>query len=157
MRKGSVFDATVADAEEVGRNLRLSDYNELRAATGKNPMDVCIQAVVQSPGRCYSWHVVGGGPICLWGVAPAPIEGVGVPWMFGTADMRHFPREVVTFGKPYTKKWNEMYPLLVNFVDVRNETSIRWIRALGYSFIKLHKEYGFAKIPFYEFVRIKHV
>ena len=38
-----------------------------------------------------------------------------------------------------------------NFVDARNAAYIRWLKRLGFRFVRLHEHYGLAKQPFWEF------
>ncbi len=154
MRNGTVLDADAANAAEVSRGLRLCDYNELYAATGRNPMEVVMESFRATPGDCYVFRYRGTGrPVSIFGCG-AGSKGTGVPWMVSTPDVKHCAREVIVLGNRYTNMWQNKYPLLVNYVDARNEASMRWLKALGYSFIRLHEHYGAARIPFYEFVRI---
>ena len=60
-----------------------------------------------------------------------------------------------------TRQWvddmNERYQMLFNYVDARNEVTIRWLKHLKFEFPKLIEDYGFEKIPFYLFMRVRHV
>ena len=42
----------------------------------------------------------------------------------------------------------------LNYVYAENSSAIKWLKALGVTFIKLHESYGQQKKPFYEFLRI---
>jgi len=46
------------------------------------------------------------------------------------------------------------YKVLYNFVYAENHSAIKWLKALGFTFIKYHEEYGMQGKPFYEFLRI---
>ena len=39
-------------------------------------------------------------------------------------------------------------------VDARNELHIKWLKFMGFKFIQRHENFGVAKLPFYEFLRI---
>ncbi len=155
MRNGSVQQANFDDAYEVGKHLRKCDYDELFASTGRDPVHTTVQSFEACPEDCFIFRWERNSqPLAIWGCVPGS-DGVAVPWMVAVPDAMRFPREIITISKRFTRQWNDRYHLLVNFVDARNATSIRWLKSMGYSFIQLHEEYGFAKIPFYEFVRIK--
>ena len=61
---------------------------------------------------------------------------------------------------PVAAKWVEekvdQYSLLLNYVDADNTVSMKWLKSLGFKFIKL-LDYGVGQKPFYQFVRIKDV
>ena len=44
--------------------------------------------------------------------------------------------------------------VLYNCVYAENRSAIKWLKTLGFTFVKLHPEYGHMKKPFFEFVRI---
>ena len=44
--------------------------------------------------------------------------------------------------------------ILYNHVYAENVSAIKWLKALGFTFINFHPEYGHLNKPFYEFVRI---
>jgi len=44
--------------------------------------------------------------------------------------------------------------MLYNMVYAENHSAIKWLKALGFTFIKYHEEYGNQSKPFYEFLRI---
>ncbi len=155
MRNGCVQKANFEDAWDVGQHLRRGDYDELYAATGTDPVHTVVKSFEAHPESCYifRWDK-NDAPLAIWGCVPAFVNGLAVPWMVATPDAMRYPREIITISREFTKEWNDQYPLLVNYVDARNKISIRWLKSMGYSFIQLHAEYGFAKIPFWEFVRI---
>jgi len=50
------------------------------------------------------------------------------------------------------------YKYLYNWVDCRNEKSIKWLRYLGFNTIRRDEQYGKGKMPFYLMMKeIKHV
>ena len=63
-------------------------------------------------------------------------------------------KELLTRPIKWLEEKNKEYPLLVNYVDARNKVAIRWLRFLGFTFIRKIEKYGVGRKPFYEFVRI---
>ncbi len=57
----------------------------------------------------------------------------------------------------HTKKWlsdmGDSYKVLTNFVDTRNQDAIRWLKWMGFSFVKIHRNYGIAGESFWEFTK----
>jgi hypothetical protein len=45
----------------------------------------------------------------------------------------------------------DLYPHLENYVDVRNELSIKWLRWLGFQFDPQPIPYGVWEMPFFRF------
>ena len=46
------------------------------------------------------------------------------------------------------------YKVLYNFVYAENDSAIKWLKSLGFTFIQYHEHYGMQGKPFYEFLRI---
>jgi len=65
-------------------------------------------------------------------------------------DRRTFLKE----SKAQLAKLHEQYPVLFNVVDARNEVHVRWLRYMGFTFIRKHPNWGPEGRLFYEFVRI---
>ena len=77
---------------------------------------------------------VDGKPAGIFGAAQGPAEGFGIPWMLGNDQLVTIPRELVTEGREWIDYLNRLYPHLENYVDERNRTSVRWLRAMGFEF-----------------------
>jgi hypothetical protein len=96
---------------------------------------------------------LGDKPILMFGVAPMSIlNGVGSPWLVGTDDMHGIRRQFVRECRPYVVQMLAIYGELRNFVDVRNEVSIRWLQWLGFK-MEPAVRYGINGERFYPFVR----
>lgn len=68
----------------------------------------------------------------------------------------YWPEYLLTFKKlcgEWVERMNKQFPLLINYVDHRNVTSILWLQALGFTFIELVPNYGHGKLPFWKFMR----
>lgn len=97
------------------------------------------------------WVADDGEPVALFGVgALSLLQGVGTPWLLGTDRMWRHPRTLVVEGRRYLSTMRSLYPHLVNYVDARNDASIRWLKRLGFT---LHDPapYGAMGLPFHKF------
>ena len=69
-------------------------------------------------------------------------------------DNKRYRIQLIRDGKKWVDDLLESYKILYNIVYAENISAIKWLKALGFTFVKLHKHYGEQKKPFYEFVRI---
>lgn len=148
--------ATIDDAEFIGPLLRQSDVGELLAASGLSAVDAVRRSIEASQDGFCMIAVNGDNvPILIWGVSPSPEPTVGIPWMVATK-LIYWPEYLLTFKKlcgEWVERMNKQFPLLINYVDHRNVTSILWLQALGFTFIELVPNYGHGKLPFWKFMR----
>jgi RimJ/RimL family protein N-acetyltransferase len=144
------------DVYELAPKLRKQDVDEVKASSGYTPEEALI----------YSFHVSGenntiiapdGEIIGMFGVGSTADPYIGVPWLLASPRLPEITREFLPQSLEWVKQKNEQYPVLINYVDCRNTVAIRWLRYLGFTFIKKIEEYGVGKKPFYEFVRIHNV
>ena len=78
-------------------------------------------------------------------------------WMVGTDELFKKKADrlfLIQDGKLWVDRMLKSHSLLYNFVYAENKPAIKWLKALGFSFINFHPRYGTFKKPFYEFVRI---
>jgi hypothetical protein len=50
---------------------------------------------------------------------------------------------------------HKLYPLLGNHVDIRNTKHTKWLKRMGFSFLRVLPEYGVERRPFIEFARLE--
>ena len=153
-----IRDATLEDVYSITNRLRMDDLNELQALHGNllSPITVLVASRVASD-MCRV-GVIKGLPTVLYGVAPHATPGVGVPWMVGTQQLEDpgVARCFLRGCAGEVQDMNDLYPLLVNYVDERNTLSRRWLKWLDFKFISL-RPHGVEQRPFLEFVRLNHV
>ena len=137
--------------------IRQSDRNELLAANGRTDMGEAMRV-----GLAFSTSAFAGLaddlPICAFGVAPASILGrQGTPWMIGTPELPSHALPVLRLSRGVVANWRDQWPLLVNYVDARNTTSIRWLKWLGFCVMPA-QPYGKLGMLFHRFeMRNAHV
>ena len=140
------------DCREVAPEMRLQDVIEVGYSNGLEPLRA-LQEAFRVSQICNSVIHEDGSVVAMFGVSD---NGVfASPWLLGTDKLLDTRKEFIPQAKEWVEEMSSIYPILLNFVHVDNTVSKRWLKSLGFEFIKLEKEYGVGKQPFYQFVRIK--
>lgn len=143
-----VRPATEADLVYVASNLKKDDLQEL-AALGYGPEQVPSSLALSS--KVLAWGPE-DKPSAVFGVHP---DGpVGYIWSLSTPEILPRWREVHKSTPAILDELGRGYSVLSNVKDARHRHHIRWLRALGFTFINTHR-LGTAELPFHEFVRIQ--
>lgn len=139
-------------------NMRQADADEVKAQSGHTPAESLLKGFMCSD-PCLSLISRHGTVIGMWGVVPQG-DRVGRIWMLGTdamfddaIDRRTFLREAVK----YVEELHQRYTVLFNEIDARNKVHMRWLRWMGFTFVRYRPNYGAEGRPFYEFCRVSHV
>ena len=140
--------ATMHDAIAMRGKLRERDYAEVWAAHGENPDDVLCACVEHSVRL---WCVEDETILAIFGVAPSIREGIGHPWLLGTDGLARCRHVLLRQPQQYLEKMHALFPVLQNFVDVRNTQSVRWLAWLGFSVDPTPVRLGPFSMPFYSF------
>lgn len=111
---------------------------------------ILADALDRSDGRAFT-AVAGDEPIGLFGFAPFHrLSDAAAPWLVGTDTLLRFGGALNRYGKAYCAAALGEFRLLVNFVDVRNEASVRWLKRLGFT-MGPPQPYGVQGLPFMRF------
>jgi hypothetical protein len=147
-KKVTVRAIMPGDAEELFKNLRPADRDELMAMSG----EVYFSIKWSIMSSRYSWAFeVDGELACLLGIVEGSlISRFGIPWMLGTTVLDKNVGVLIRHSRKYYEEVKGKYPHLVNFVDARNTKSIRWLKWLGFEFGEA-RDMGVANVPFYRF------
>lgn len=151
-----LIPTTVEDVEYIAPRLREADRQECIAATGKDPLEILKMSLLIGD-ITLTLTATDGTRVGLLGVAKSPLPDAGVIWLCATDDIYQYQMTFLRRSKKVLPKLLELYPVLHNAVDARNELHIKWLKWMGFTFIKRHEEWGAEKRPFYEFVRIRNV
>ena len=148
---GYLRKANIKDLRYVANNLREIDKREAFYQTGQEPLQA-----VQFTYICSNVNMAiaddNDHPIVLCGV----VEG-GVIWMVATDRLfenKKYKIQLIRKGRKWVDNLLKKYKILYNFVYAENHSAIKWLKALGFTFIKYHEHYGIERKPFYEFLRI---
>ena len=151
-----VRESKLQDAIDMAPNLRRADYEELQACIGPS-MDVVdvLRAGIEHSDDPRTVEV-DGEPIAIFGVVDSKeeIPKVGWVWLLGTNGIKEIRTEFLRNCKKHLATQEEPYEVLTNFVDARNAVHIKWLKWMGFYFIREVENYGAEKRLFLEFGRI---
>lgn len=138
------------DVTHIAAHLRAADRDEVIATRGEG---ADIEAVIASAvaRSVLAWAADDGEPVAVFGLgAVSLLQGIGTPWLLGTDRLWRHPRTLIVEGRRYLSTMRTVYPHLVNYVDARNDVSIRWLKRIGFT---LHDPapYGAMGLPFHKF------
>ncbi len=134
---------------EVSMLMRDSDKEEIWAAGHLQPFEALRMGARDSE---LLWTIfVEGRPAAIGGAAPADtrVPQLGVPWLLGTDRLKRQPVWFFRESRRKILEVQERFPLLVNFIDIRNLVSLRWLGWLGFRFSE-PKPYGVERRLFRE-------
>ena len=148
---GHLRKANLEDLRYVANNMREMDKLEAFYQSGQEPLQA-----LQFTYICSKVNMAiaddNDQPIGLCGV----VEG-GVIWMVATDKLfenTKYKIQLIRKGRKWVESLLKKYKVLYNFVYAENDSAIKWLKSLGFTFIKYHEEYGMQNKPFYEFLRI---
>lgn len=147
--------ARFEDCREIAPLMRSQDAKEVFYSNGLNPLRA-LQESYRVSQICNTVIHKDGSAVGMFGLSINDV--FASPWLLGTDKLTEVPKQFIPQAQEWVEDMNDKYPLLINFVHAENTVSKRWLKSLGFEFIKLDKEYGAGKQPFYQFVRMnKHV
>ncbi|WP_339084245.1 phage protein Gp13 family protein [Hyphomicrobium sp. ghe19] len=142
-----IVPARPAHIRTIARRMREADRLEVHAASGKTPGQALAFSLRKS-SVAWTW-LVDGRPEAMFGVGDLNIlAGVGAPWLLGTDVVLAHQMEFLRRSREWRNQLLQRYSTLTNFVDVRNEVSVRWLRWLGF---KLSEPITYRGHDFYVF------
>ena len=132
------------DLSYLSDHLRLADRKELEAH-GVPPLPALTMGF-QSSLPCYTIENE-GSPVAMFGVSPHFEEGMGFIWLLGTDEISKISRQFLRESRDWLEKISSPYTMVCNKVHEENTVHIKWLKFLGFTFLKHTK-------PFIEFSRI---
>ena len=144
-----IRDIEPQDIDELVRNMRQADRDEVKAST-----NLPLRSVIDHSIRLSSYSkagLVNGELACLWGVCPISIlSSKGSPWLLATPVIEQYPMAFLRRCKPYIKKFKELYSSMENYVDVRNTVAIHWLKWMGFK-MEEPQAWGVQGLDFHKF------
>ncbi len=139
---------------ELSRTMRKADREELMASSGQSPLEALEEGYVLS-SKLYTIFNDEDRVVGVFGVAPNPLDPtIGHPWMLASDLLDGMKMTFLRQCHSYVDDLGKGYLLLMNVCDKRNTVHIKWLRWLGFTFIREHPHYGVGRLPFLEFVKI---
>ena len=143
-------DSIETDCKELADNLRKPDFDEVVIVTKEEPIKPITRGFRISK-YCKS-VVKDGNLIAMYGLAPTEFNKGGSPFLLGTNRFLEIRIPCARQSKKRVEEMQNLYPILWNFIDSRNEIHLRWIKWCGF---KIINERYIDNVKFYEFIRIK--
>lgn len=147
MARAEVLPLTAADIDAILPDIRQADRDEIEGAL-HIPMRQALADALADHCKA-SKIVVDGAVVAVFGDSTHSTE-IGVPWLISTRHVERFPRAFLQVCKPEVAEMLTRHPLLLNYVDARNQAAIRWLRWLGFTFCE-PEPYGPDGHPFHCF------
>lgn len=145
---------TNEDVRAVVRNLREADRAEVRALTGAPP-ELVVPACVDASRAVWTIAGYGGEPAGLWGLQDVQDHPeVGWVWMILTPTVERHPYLFLEKCRENLPLLHSFHPIVTNHVDERNTVHLRWLRWMGFSFLRRIERWGAEGRPFIEFARL---
>lgn len=130
-------------------NLRQSDIDEVKASSGPDILKSITRSVNISDESCAV--SVDGELLFIVGVVKdSLLTRSGTPWLLGTDSISKHKQIFLKVTYRILKYFQSNYSELSNYVDVRNQTSIRWLDFLGFEFCDPEK-HGYEEKEFMKF------
>lgn len=142
-----IMVATIEDVIDLQNRLRKQDKDEVKALISvysKKALEMCFRESDEVYSAKQDNNV-----ICMFGISKNS-EGNGVPWLLGSDLVSDIPITFIRESRKYVREFLNEYGYLENYVDVRNELSIQWLKWLGFK-IEEPKPYGVEKRLFSRF------
>ncbi|MAK29815.1 phage protein Gp13 family protein [Acinetobacter sp.] len=154
--KAFVRDSNLKDAIDMAHNVRSADCNEIKALRGSNydMVEVLKDGIEMSD--CPKTVEFNKEPIAIFGIVQSQDIDIklGWVWLLGTNKIKDIKIQFLRESKKHLQEQEQDYDVIANYVDVRNEVHIKWLRWLGFNFIRKIESHGAEQRPFYEFARI---
>ena len=142
----TITEAKQEDVISLVPRLRIDDVVEIEAL-GVTPL-FALSASYRDSSRAYTVKIE-GNPIAMFGLTSVNSEEALI-WMVGTDELYTIQRRFLRNSREFIAEALEMYETVYNFVDTRNEASIKWLQWLG-ARIEEPKEYGINGELFHRF------
>lgn len=121
------------DAEALAAAMRPQDKAEIEAIRGPGQELVAVRRGIEMSVLAWTF-TIGGELACICGVVPVSLmSDRGVPWLLGTTVMDRHPGALTRAAPPYIARMLAAFPHLMNGVDARNASAIRWLRRAGFT------------------------
>lgn len=130
-----IIRAKACHIRPIADRMRKADRDEVFAASGRSPTAALTYSFRKS-SHCWT-ALFDGRPEIMWGIGDINIlAGVGAPWLLGTDAVEHNFRAFLRISSGWPAQLLQRYSVLRNFVDVRNEVSVRWLEWLGFRLLE---------------------
>ena len=129
--------------------LRQADVDEIWASSAADSQAALTRTLGVST-RAWSGYA-DDELVVMFGVARASLlGGIGVPWMVASDSLEGHAIRFLRRCRPYVREMLDGFVVLMNFVDARNTTAIKWLEWCGFTIFD-PTPYGPFRMPFHRF------
>ena len=150
-----VRQAEVSDCEALAPKIKQEDIEEIKASDNVTPLEGLLMPFEIEGHKTYS--MIGTkeeGIIGMFGTVPSSDNpDYGIIWMLGSDLITNHTKQFLRECPKWIAEASKDYKYVFNFVDIRNQTSRVWLRWLGFKEIRLVNNYGYAQLPFIQFMK----
>ncbi len=127
---------------------RAADEAELWAGFRHTPHEAAEIGLASSD----AWSIFLYGSLAgVFGVVPHGTKhGVGCPWAILSPAVEMHPRPFLRASRQEFAKMQEQFYYLINYVDARNTTAVRWLNWLGFTVYE-PEDFGVDQLQFHRF------
>ena len=149
----SVSVKFTAPTEEVlqfiADNMRQADIEEVAASHGHTPIQALCEGVKISDSCVVA--IANDEPVAVFGlVRGCVLSGYGTPWALGTDSLFEYKKSFMKWSRVLLAMMLNEFDHLENFVHVKNQQSVRWLKWLGFQFEE-PQPYGLKRELFMKF------
>lgn len=151
MAKSLVRDIQAGDVDHVLAHMREPDRLECAALFGEGHEESMLRRSVAV--SILAWALCFDDiPAAVFGVSSAGTltSDVGIPWLIGTDAIDKNRGAFIKLNRIYIPKMLELFPRLVNQVDVRNVKSVAYLKRMGFTMLE-PIQVGPSGMPFHPF------
>lgn len=146
------------DVWAIASDMRPEDVAEVQAAGGGTP-EMALLVGKNESDQCFTvYHPkYPSVSLAMFGYKATEPGLCGVIWMLASNKLLTHRCAFLRSAGWWVDKIQEELPLVYNLVDERNRLHIKWLKWMGFTFLQRHSQFGPQKLPFLEFVRLRHV
>lgn len=143
--------ATLKEVIQLSDNLREEDVDEIKAHSNTTPF-FALKLGTEFSHLPLAIMNDEDKPIFIIGVIPQE-KNVGMIWLLSSPEIEKISITFLRNCKGVLDLLNNTFPILYNYVDARNTVHIKWLKWLGFQFIKVHENFGYEQRKFIEFFK----
>jgi len=155
MERFEIRPASRVHCTQLAPRLRPCDVLEIERASGLDPLEALLDSLRVSDEGMVWTALYQGHPVAMFGCNNLSPEEPGVAggiWLLASAGIYENKRDFYRKCKEYLGIMHEKYEFLTNFIDEQNQVTMYWLPRLGFKPCMRAAEYGFAKLPFIQFI-----
>ena len=160
MEKFEIVPAGRVYANQMAKYLRPCDRLEVYRASGLQPLEALLESVrLSDDDMCWA-ATLNKLPVAMFGandITPKDDPNyddvtVGGIWLLATPGIYTNKLDFMRHCKHYLAVMHERYEFLTNFVDADNIPTLMWLPRLGFRPMQEVRDYGFARLPFIQYL-----